>query len=453
MVYWYESAEEEQTLSKVIVYSFWILLVILGVVNYIMAYWYYWYKGAIGMSDSDLESKLVLSNAVAEGDEEKVKYLLQVNRPNEITTWGCANALALACKAEMLGIARLLVTNKRFPADPNQPYYQYALAEIPFNVAVRSGNKELVKLLLEESLVPVKLNSVYDRTTTSLLLAVENDDAPIVEILLEAGVNPDVTPPEGYSTLYKALEECGSDITKMLLEHTRNINALLYVTTPRQVDSAFSLMSALGMLDAVKFVLERGADIFSNHDDEVFEGAFANDQFEMIELFLQHTYGMVGDHLHELWIEDSFHWALEAQAKGCLNVLFSWGVYSFSKSSDYYPFRTVFHMAARSGNIQAVKMLSELDPQCLQERWMVQGDFLSLSRWSSEGLELLADLTERRKQPSTLVLLCRTIIIDCLGCRPLLKVQKLPLPRQIKNYISSVFTRNIEVGESHGFLQ
>ena len=450
MVDWYEPAEEELTLSKVIVYSLWILLVILGIVNYVMAYWY---ERAISMSDSNSDSKseLALSKAVAERDEEKVKHLLLANRPNEITTWGCATALAFACSAEMLGITRLLVTNMRFPADPNEPHYSFKPATTPFNIAVHSGNKDLVKLLLEESLVPVKLNVVFDDRITSLLLAVENNDAPIVKILLEAGADPDVTPPEGYSTLYKALEECGSDITKMLLEHTRNINALLYATTTRQYDSAFSSMSELGMLDAVKFVLERGADIFSNNDNEVFLGAFANDQFEMIELFLQHTYEMVGDNLHELWSKDSFHWALEAQAERCLKVLFSWGVYCFSKFSDY-PF-SIFYRAVHSENIQAMKMLSELDPQCLQERWMGQGDFPSLSRWSSEGLELLAELTEKRKQPSTLVLLCRTIIIDHLGCRPLLKVQKLPLPRQIKNYISSPFTRNIKVSEFLGSLQ
>ena len=396
------------------------------------------------------EGELNLYKAVVEGDEEKVKHILQFPSHNEITTLGCANALTLACKAEMLGIAQLLVANKWFPTDPNQQYIPSELDETPFNTAVRSGNKDLVKLILEKSLVPVNLNSVYDWWTTSLILAIENNDATIVKILLEAGADPNVTPEEGYSPLYRALKY-NLDIAKMLLEHTSNIDEMLYQTTTRQLDSAFSCILELGMLDLTKFALERGANY--NPDDVVFRATFAPDEYEMIELFLQHTYEMVGDNLHELWSKNSFQWALEARARGCLNVLFSWGVYSFSRFADYCPSRTVFHMAAHNENIQAMKMLSELDSQCLQERWMIQGDFPSQLKWSSKGLELVTELKERRKQPSTLVLLCRFIIIDHLGCRPLHKVHKLPLPRQIKNYISSAFTRHIEVGESCGPLQ
>ena len=382
-----------------------------------------------------------LTEAVKQGDEEKVAYLLnQDSKDCEISGIDGANALGLACMfctPRKLGIVRLLVANKRFPVNPNQQGIQGT--QHPVYQAIESGNTELLKLLLNESVIPVDLNFLIYRYGTALRLAIEKNNLTIINILLETGADPTFLPPSyGKSALFTAVELKKQQVVQLFMEHTRDINTMLHQPMSRSYwwpkDSVFTFVAEQGMYDFAKLFLDHGADIFLNNHSVV-KTALDYDQYEIIHLFLEHTYKQAGEQMHELWRVEPIYWAIERQAMHCLGLLLYWGIYSFSKYSS--SLLTVFHRAANRGDIQILKMIFQFDPLCMQENWLVEGRIPRILLQTDHGREFMAEIAEVRRQPSRLDVLCRTKIIDHLACIPFLKVETLPLPTALRHFMCS----------------
>ena len=95
------------------------------------------------------------------------------------------------------------------------------------------------------------------------------------------------------------------------------------------------------------------------------------------------------------------------------------------------------------GALKTVRMMVELKPQCLQEKRFVE-DF-NWTKWRMDHGEakyhIIATLIEARKNPFSLMVLCRAKIIQSLRYKPFEKVPKLPLPQVHKDFL---MLKNVE---------
>ena len=103
-----------------------------------------------------------------------------------------ANALMIACSNNNPDIVKLLITNQRNPDDPNMLDSSSGFS--PFFSAVNAGNVAMVRVLLQESSVPVNGNAIlYDNTP--LTMAIHLHNVPHIMVLLKASADPNLKLP------------------------------------------------------------------------------------------------------------------------------------------------------------------------------------------------------------------------------------------------------------------
>lgn len=87
-------------------------------------------------------------------------------------------------------------------------------------IAVRTGDKDKVKLLLEHG---VSVNATDAQGRTALHIAASHRDKDMVEFLLSVGANKSIKDCEGRTPLHVASAERNRDIVEMLLKHDKGI--------------------------------------------------------------------------------------------------------------------------------------------------------------------------------------------------------------------------------------
>ena len=242
----------------------------------------------------------------------------------------------------------------------------------PLVEAVSQQKIDLVTHLMEESQVEVNRNWMWDDFSL-LPWAVYHKSLPLVEMLLKAGANPNI--PDNVSQLPICLT--------------------VYDERPNS--------------QIVQLLLQYGADM-KPCCDQLFTDAIWRDNSGKLELLLEHADNK--DLLSGCDL-DFMNSAILDDAVACVLVLLHWG---------FFTEESVFS-AISMGNIPIMKMLVEVKPQCLQESW------------TYPNFVLPAELMEARKHPAPLDMLCRTKIIQQVGFKPTPKVEKLPLPRILKDFV------------------
>ena len=128
----------------------------------------------------------------------------------------------------------------------------------PLQMAVTFGKTDVVKTLLAKG---AQVDSADSSGNTPLMVAAEGNgyipnNAPFVELLLQADAKIDPQDNRGRTAFHRAAEEGKEDAMKLLLDHKADING-------KAGDGTTPLLAALsnGKLSAVKFLLERGADV------------------------------------------------------------------------------------------------------------------------------------------------------------------------------------------------
>ena len=318
-----------------------------------------------------------LCRAVTKCDVDEVNCLLNVDEvdPNPSVHY-MKSPLWIACENNNLEIVRLLITNEFHPADPNIPN---KAGKNPLVEAVCQQKMDLATLLMKESQVTVNLNWTWDAYSL-LSLAVYHKCLPLVEMLLKGGANPNIP---------------DVNISKL------PICLAVYDERPN--------------LQIVQLLLQYGADM-KPCCDELFGHAVIGNYSGILELLLEHADDdlLIGCNLCLLNL------AIWHDAVACVLVLLHWGF--FTTESVLPPF-CMFEPSVSLGNFTIMKMLVEVKPQCLQGNWM------------TSNLGAPAELIEARKHPVRLDILCRTKIIQQLGFKPTAKVEKLPLPRILKDFV------------------
>ena len=124
----------------------------------------------------------------------------------------------------------------------------------------------------------------------------------------------------------------------------------------------------------------------------------------------------------------------------CAILLLRQGCYPRKRERNVFkPFGSCFQKAGDCGLINVMGYLVELNPQFLQEDWLIQGDFSTeLEQHSS----FLSWLMEYRKQSPDLRKLkfASQYIISQLGTYYMLRVDNLPLPKALRTFLQVVET-------------
>ncbi|KAF7897422.1 hypothetical protein EAF00_005650 [Botryotinia globosa] len=135
----------------------------------------------------------------------------------------------------------------------------------PLTTAVKCGNEEIVKLLLDRRPHP-NVNLKGEAGQTALYIAVCMKNLALIRLLLDNGSNPDVAVDGPYVALHSATTD--SEITKMLVGHIRNFE----VRTPQNLTSL--MLAAEFNEESARILIEHKAKVNAKVplDNEFWEG-------------------------------------------------------------------------------------------------------------------------------------------------------------------------------------
>lgn len=170
---------------------------------------------------------------------------------NTTENWDRKYMLDTAIELDLLGIVRYLV-NK---VDLN---VRDLNGETPLIKAVRFGNKEIVKALLEDWSIDLDLRD--KEAMTALMHAVQNKNLELVKLLVESGANTEIIDNEGDTCLGYAVNTGNLEMVQFLIYNGAN-------TSIRNFEGLTILMSDIlepgipGSLEVFKFLVDWGVDI------------------------------------------------------------------------------------------------------------------------------------------------------------------------------------------------
>ena len=406
-----------------------------------------------------------LCNAVKKGDAGVVWDLLKAKKvnPNPRKVENEVEndvPLCIACKTGRMDIIRMLITNELYPANPNQKlgsqdystcYYHGINVTPPFLQAVYYGNVKVIKLLLSESIVKVELEYeclVADKgAVTALVLAVEQQNAQVVSLLLQARADayPKPTLRSRHLPIKLAVRTGNVHICRMLLDAAPSYLGKLARIIPKN----YATMH--GSLEILQLLVKHGFIIC----DQVILNVVRDRHPDLLEYCLEHVYQQHGDALQ--WHETTMASLMGVKAENpmkqsderCFAVLLWWGMYTARTPFIDYDEESALYAAFKGGAIKTMRMLVELRPSNLQERWIVEEripqppidlsfyykhfDFLEHN--IKERVQFEVTMIEKRKNPCSLMILCRAKIIQSLGYKPFTKIPELPLPKALKDFV------------------
>jgi hypothetical protein len=105
-----------------------------------------------------------------------------------------------------------------------------------------------------------------------------------------------------------------------------------------------------------------------------------------------------------------------------------------------------FLLAARRARTYLMRTMIEKTPELLQSDWLVKNEIPRYLANNTHCTSFLAWLKDIRTQPLALKFICKLEIVRALGPTPESHMESLPLPNQLKKYLTSgvYFTRDEE---------
>ena len=179
-----------------------------------------------------------------------------ISPPSEAFDWEQLNrAVEEKGTAQVSSILRTLTPRTSFPLNPSPAW-------TPLHSAVKSGEEEILQLLLSANVIDYNQAELHNHYTP-LHLAVLEDKERMVAMLLAAGARSDALDSSYRFVLYYACAGGFVECTKHILSFNVAVNQ-----TDREGRSALHVACHLGSIVLVQLLLDRGANLNmrdSNH--------------------------------------------------------------------------------------------------------------------------------------------------------------------------------------------
>ena len=181
-------------------------------------------------------------------------------------------------------------------------------------------------------------------------------------------------------------------------------------------------------------LLDHGARLFEaakNWEDSTLIAAIHRKGFAVFELFLDYY----NKRSLQVPLEMLFNTALEQDSEECAIIVLHQGYYPMQEPHVSKSGISCFQKAAGCGFVKVMSMLLDLNPQFMQEEWLVQNDIpVGLAQHSP----FVFWLVEYRKTTASLQKLCKSVILSQLNIYYIPKIDELPLPNALKKFLKEM---------------
>ena len=294
--------------------------------------------------------------------------------------------------------------------------------------AVENGNTEVLGQLLGYENRPTLDFASFGYTP--LTQAINDKNYVITEQLLRAGASANFY--EGSSRRIPAVMAVVSNnvgIFNLLLIYGADVNL-----TSDQF-SALTWAVKIGSDKFVRLLLRHGAkpcntsDLWNNFDSSPFALAIAENRCGIVKQFTNNF----SERNVQLPLQLFVKLAINKWSEDCAIIFLGEGIYPQHPQHNSPQSSSLFHMAAERGQTKLMNLLIELNPQFLQEEWLIQKKIPPIL---CEHQSYISWLIEYRQQVPGLQKLCKSSMLSRLGSYYKPKIPELPLPKSLKNYLS-----------------
>ena len=272
---------------------------------------------------------------------------------------------------------------------------------------------------------------------TPLILAVYCGRRDIVKGVLKYGADVNFANDHGITPLIQAAKYCAIDIVELLL----NNNAYVHEVDCVNYWTALHYAVWTNKHQTVHLLITHNAKFYDPtmplHRSPIWTAA-VHDRSDILKYFFEmlksskQVCNMFSTHEYDMLFNGAVKSGSELSA---ITILHN-GYFPIQETGhELQPFSSCFHLAADFGMYVLMGLMVELNPQYLQEEWLVQSQI-------SDRLILHPDfvswLVQYRRQPSCLAKLCKSKILCLLGIHYNEKVHFLPLPNSLKTFLKDI---------------
>ena len=204
--------------------------------------------------------------------ETMINHGADVNVPN----MGGRTPLMLACKKENIRTINVLLNagaNPHISDDSGDTCLHYAVN------GVRS--EEALDIIISHG---VDVNAVNKNIQTALMIACDKRRTDLINILLNARANPNITDADGFACIHHmVVKGCSKEALETIIKHGASVNA-----SNRNNETALLIACKKGNMDNINVLLNAGANIrFANDDGDTclhyaVDGKCSKEVLEMI---------------------------------------------------------------------------------------------------------------------------------------------------------------------------
>ena len=306
--------------------------------------------------------------------------------------------------------------------------------------AVNAGDDALIAKLLQGNHIQ-ELNFIV-KFQSPLTKASRLGKYAIAEHLLCAGASVEFMNDLGRTPLMEAAYRCNTDICHLLLNHGANVNARC--KSNRYEALHYAAGHAGSSSDVAALLIKHGAEPYNptnpqeKFEDSPFAMAIHFDCPHIMDTYLDYC----ENNNYRIPSKLALSMAIDDGSCDCAIILLKRGLSPIPngplvKMPFYIDYidnsATYLYVVADRGLVELIGLLVELNPHMLQEETLVQSDIRIFHLKTS-----ISWLTEYRKQPPSLVKLCRYTILSQLDSYYMPKIDVLPLPKSLKTFLKAV---------------
>lgn len=297
------------------------------------------------------------------------------------------------------------------------------------HMAVWNNNSDVVRMLLRTG-CDVNIREIYG--DTPVMLCARRGYANILKLLLEAGGQVDIRSQEKDTALHYAARHGHADCVQILLNQQPDTEAMtIWGNTPLSFAVFFK------HTNAARALIEFGADVFvqDRSNKTLLHYAATNDMLECLELLLNHrlcpdVIDVSGNTpLIDAIRENHVKAATILIRRGCnMNII------GHCTIGAKYAWFTPLEIAVHCGYIRMSRLLVQAgcDVSAVN-RWTECGDLPTSLKQHEPWLKWLQEAASGTRHLSEL---CRLTISRVLGSRLVSKVNLLPVPSSVRDFLA-----------------